>query len=565
MEKKIAFITYETPFAPGGGIAAVMAHLPISLQAVSQIQTYVVTPFHINIPKTADSESRMEIVRTVQVPFNNTLVNLEIKLLAEEIKWIFLKPQNNPLHDPPFFAGSRHPYDVDTTKGQSTLLRDSLFFGAAVSYALPAIHPKSDWTVLMQDWEAATSSLAIHSKTNKNSSFSTFLTLHNSYDCGLDERDFVKIGIEPGQYPGNTVLECTLPIVRDPIFTVSEQFALDLSSEILQTEIMIPHISMKVAPRLKGVNNGVFVKNAIPKEVFTSAEDGDFSPIKNWKSDNRKQAFTAIDDFSPTENTPIWGDLNKFDRQEVPWFVMAGRDDSRQKGYEIACMAIDQFLKKRKEARFIFFPIPGDEGLSGIEFIHDLARKHPKQVLGFPFLFREGFFAILQGATFGIMPSYYEPFGMANEYYLNGVGCLGRATGGIIQQIVPHRQVNSLTEAVKRRADRWHHESSPPTGLLFREPDGLPSVLKDWREINAADYDINSKKSNRLLQRRKLLTIRHMADELTQCLEDATDIYLDQEDQYYRMLINGVSYIIKNFSWEKTAKIYYKSIIEKPS
>ena len=560
MDKKIAFITYETPFAPGGGIAAVMAHLPQSLQEVSRIPTLVISPFHANIAKTTNQELRMVTIDTIQIPFDLELFDLEIKLLDEEISWIFLKPQGDFHQVPPFFAGQRHPYDVDTIDGQSILLRDSLFFGKAASLALPAISQTSTWTILMQDWEAATISLALSDQANKRFSYSTFLTLHNSYDCGIKDRDLVKIGLDPVNHPGDTVLECALPLIRDPVFTVSEQFALDLSTEILQSEIMIPHIGTELTPRLLGVNNGAFVKNSIPDEVYIPAQEGNYSTIHNWKTTNREHAFAAIDKLSPSESTPIWGDLQRFDRGDAPWFVMAGRDDSRQKGYELACIAIDQFLRKNDQARFIFFPIPGDEGLPGIQFIRELAYKYPEQVLGFPFLFREGFFAVLRGATFGIMPSYYEPFGMANEYYLNGVGCIGRATGGITQQIVPHRQVSSFTPAVKWRADQWHLKTSPPTGLLFREQDDIPNALEDWRQINAADYEISSEKSNRLQQRRKLITIQSMANELKSCLEEATHIYLTRQDLYYEMLINGISYITVNFSWEHTARTYHKFI-----
>jgi glycosyltransferase involved in cell wall biosynthesis len=379
------------------------------------------------------------------------------------------------------------------------------------------------------------------------------------------DRDLVKIGLDPADHPGETVLECALPLIQDPVFTVSEQFALDLSSETLQAEIMIPHIGSKLYPRLLGVNNGAFIDKSIPDEVFIPGQKGNYSPIQSWKTKNREKAFAAMDKLSPSVNTPIWGDLQRFDRRDEPWFVMAGRDDSRQKGYELACIATDLFLQNNDQARFIFFPIPGDEGLSGIEFIHELADKYPQYVLGFPFLFREGFFAFLQGATFGIMPSYYEPFGMANEYYLNGVGCIGRATGGITQQIVPHRQVSSFSPSVKRRADKWHPQASPPTGLLFRERDDLPNTLQDWRKINAADYKISSQKSNRLKQRRRLITIQSMADELQSCLVDATQIYLTRQDLYYEMLINGIAYITSNFTWEHTARVYNKIIHYKSS
>ncbi len=565
MSKKIAFITYETPFAPGGGIAAVMAHLPQSLQEISRIPTFVISPYHANITKTTNLESRMVTIDTIQVPFDLGLFELDIKLLDEEINWIFLKPHGDFHQVPPFFAGQRHPYDVYTKDGQLILLRDSLFFGKAVSLALPAISQTSLWTILMQDWEAVTTSLALSDQTNKRFSYSAYLTLHNSYDSGIKDRDLVKIGLDPVKHPGDTVLECALPLISDPVFTVSEQFALDLSTEVLQSEIMIPHIGSELTPRLLGVNNGAFVKNSIPDEVYIPAQEGNYSPIHNWKTTNREHAFAAIDKVSPSDSTPIWGDLQRFARGDAPWFVMAGRDDTRQKGYELACIAIEQFLLENDQARFILLPIPGDEGLPGIQFIHELACKYPEQVLGFPFLFREGFFAVLRGATFGIMPSYYEPFGMANEYYLNGVGCIGRATGGITQQIVPHRQVSSFTPAVKQRADQRHLQTSPPTGLLFRERDDIPNALEDWRKINAADYKTSSEKSNRLQQRRKIITIQSMANELKACLQDATQIYLTRQDLYYEMLINGISYITLNFSWEHTARIYHELIHNGPN
>ena len=40
----IAFVSYETPFAPCGGIAAVMGRLPARVQAVSHVDSVVITP-----------------------------------------------------------------------------------------------------------------------------------------------------------------------------------------------------------------------------------------------------------------------------------------------------------------------------------------------------------------------------------------------------------------------------------------------------------------------------------------------------------------------------------------
>ena len=561
MNTQIAFITYETPYAPGGGIAAVMAHLPKSIHKSSGLPTYVISPYHRYIAKTTDIEQNMEVICKIQVPFDDRIFDIEVRALDNEINWVFLKSTSDTNENPPFFSGQRHPYDVETTSNQSILLRDSLFFGKAVSSALPAINAKCHWVILLQDWEAATTTLALSNQPEVIGKTSQFLTLHNSYDCGVSDGDLRRIGISRDREVGHTILEYSLPLLGNPIFTVSKQFAEDLSTEILQTEIMIPHITSQLRTRLLGVNNGVFMENAIPHDIYSSAVEGDYSSLRDWKNENRKQAFAAIDSFSPAKSTPIWGDTKKFDRGEAQWFVMAGRDDSRQKGFELACLAAERYLHINDQARFLFFPIPGEEGLSGISFIKSLAQKYPHRVLAFPFLFREGFFPILRGATFGMMPSYYEPFGMANEYYLNGVVCIGRATGGITQQVVPFRQASSFSLAVKKRSDRWDRQHTPATGFLFREPDDIPNKLVDWQAINAANNAINSQKSNRLEQRRKLPTVHAMVEEFVTCLEDASQIFQTNQDLYYQMVTGGISYIQKEFSWNNAAKTYLKHIL----
>ena len=171
--------------------------------------------------------------------------------------------------------------------------------------------------------------------------------------------------------------------------------------------------------------------------------------------------------------------------------MLAGRDDPRQKGYDVAAAAAAAFLQtpgNDTKAQFLFFPIPGDEGREGLLFLRELADAYPANVLVLPFLFREGYVPALQGGAFGVMPSFCEPFGMANEFHLNGAVGVGRATGGLIQQIVPLRSVPSFTASVERRSSRWHAASAAATGLLYREPDDLPDIVEDWRAFNAAGY-----------------------------------------------------------------------------
>ena len=131
MQKHIAFITYETPFAPGGGIAAVMSYLPHAVQSQSHISTFVITPFHFNIDKTSRLESQMDTLATVEIKFDSKLFKVDINIFHKDVNWVFLKPHRKKSNPNPFFGGANHPYDVPAVEigDLPRLLRDALFFG----------------------------------------------------------------------------------------------------------------------------------------------------------------------------------------------------------------------------------------------------------------------------------------------------------------------------------------------------------------------------------------------------------------------------------------------------
>jgi glycogen synthase len=244
---------------------------------------------------------------------------------------------------------------------------------------------------------------------------------------------------------------------------------------------------------------------------------------------------------------------------------MAGRDDPRQKGYDVAAAAIEDYLVvnhgKPDCAQFLFFPIPGDEGLPGLEFLKALAGRFREDVIAFPFIWVAGFTAALQGAAYGLMPSLYEPFGMANEFYLAG-GCvgIGRATGGNLEQIVPLRATSAASRAVRTRADRYHALSAHPTGILFREKDEIASALRDWRGINDAQYDKTGASPTRVQQRRSYAVFQEMARELQIAIEGGIRIYRQEPELYFRMLAEGIAHIQRTFSWQRAGQEYARKV-----
>jgi glycosyltransferase involved in cell wall biosynthesis len=563
MATKIAFVTYETQFAPAGGVKAVMERLPSRVKAVSGLQTIILTPFHHQIKATTSAST--SVAGNCKVTYQDQELGVSILRHDTDLPWYFLKPDSSL-----FFGGTPHPYLVGKTWDEiaRNLLRDSLVFGSAVARALVKIDAEAQWIVMMQDWEAATSALAL---SNHDHSNKLFLTLHNSYDSPATNDDLGRHGIKAHTCPGITILNRAIPLVEKTIFTVSDQFAADLTEDDFQAKVMADHLTDLLRPRLHGVNNGPFAKLEVDPEALATATRGDYAQLADWKAKNRGTAIAALSVFTPTGEKPIWGDLARFDKDPTAcWFVMAGRDDTRQKGYDIGAAAIKKFLENGGKAQFFFFPIPGDEGLAGLYFLRKLANSFPQNVIGFPFRWEEGFAATLRGASFGLMPSLYEPFGMANEFYLSGTVGIGRATGGIVQQIVPLQGAACFSHAAQLRAARWHSSSSNPTGLLFRERDGVPSCISDWRSINTAAYNIGEEFPDRLIERnggkqgnieyKGYELFRAMSHELCLALGDSVRLFHHNKGLYYKLLTEGVGFIQRGFSWERASHEYLRNV-----
>jgi glycogen synthase len=545
----LAFVTYETPYAPCGGIAAVMGRLPAHVRVASRLETVVFTPFHHRLEKMSSLGRSHEGSFGVLFDGKMTVVHIfRHDDLNTKVPFYFLLPE-----DTRFFAGQRHPYDVSS----GDLVRDALFFGRAVAQAIHVVHPGERWTLFLQDWEAATTALAFAGQPDAQRSF---ITLHNSYDASPTPHELWQAGINPQATSGYTVLQRALEVTDRAVFTVSGQYARDLTEETLQTRVFAPQLQGALHSRVVGVDNGPFVDLALSPEIVADASSGERASLLAWKGTNRQAFLAALDKLKPSADKPVWGDISAFDRDDAPWFVMAGRDDPRQKGYDVAAKAAAMFLDQGGDGRFLFFPVPGDEGRPGLAFLERLAERYPENVLAFPFLFREGFFSALRAAAFGIMPSLYEPFGMANEFYLNGTAGIGRATGGITQQIAPLRSAACFSAAVERRSGRWHSPSAIPTGLLFREPDGWEFEQSDWAQINAGQYAVGRPGPDRVEERSRYQIFNNLADELRVALVDGARIVRQHPEIYCRLVTAGIAHIQQNFSWERAAQEYVRHV-----
>ena len=209
---------------------------------------------------------------------------------------------------------------------------------------------------------------------------------------------------------------------------------------------------------------------------------------------------------------------------------------------------MESHVEKGKAGRFLFFPIPGEQGISGLSYLRRLAERVPDRVLVFPFRFREAFLSVLQGARFGLMPSFYEPFGMANEFYLHGTMGIARATGGLVEQIVPIRTGASFTESVRLRADRFHGPGEPATGFLYREKDDPTEEGESWRALHRGE------------ERKQIPLFREMSDALVAALSDATEWVREHPEEYDRTVVRGIDFLRRRFNWDRTAEKVLRAV-----
>jgi len=551
--RTVAFVTFENEFAPLGGLAAVMRELPRRMAQAEQGECFTLTPFFRQITRCRRKQFA-EIHptgHTVSVRFDGQPHRVEILQHVDANRFhTFLLDAagffNAPCDcgNPPDPKAPCNPYLDPADPDQ--LLQDALFFCAAVPRALVALGKIRDLVLNLQDWPAACVALTIREEPRIQSA-ACVLTLHNPYDKPLSDRDLARISVQP--LAGPTVLTGMLPLLDGPLCTVSENFAAELTSDPLHTAVYAPHLQDHFRARgIVGVNNGLFSRLDFPQAAIDAAGEGDFGPVLEEKQKRRQALVQVLGEYTPRE---AWGslDLAGFDG---PIFLMFGRDDPRQKGYDLAAAAIRRIPKGK--ARYVFTPIPGDEGLEGLRFLRELADERPGEVKVFPFRMAQGYMELQRGSSYLVMCSFYEPFGGATEGYAVGTPVVARATGGLVQQIVPHTG-GSISPAARRLAERFHRRGAAPCGFLFREP-ALPAadVEAGWRAIVDCAY---WPAGDRVADRLGIPLFDAMVGEATRAFGDAVDLYTRDPTGYARMIYHGFG-MLDRFPWERAVQEYQR-------
>ncbi len=239
--RRIAFCTYENPFAKSGGLAAVADRLPPALKHHAK-NVVLLSPLHSRL-STRPSAEKLKSLGTTDVPFDGKDFPLELweHIDGKKNRWILMRSKG-------FFEadGGATKSDPYVHEDQRQLLADGLFACAAVPRALALLGWKDNVIIHAQDWQFVSTALTVKCAMLEKvvNSAAVVLTMHNPYDSTLSHESVRRmipsrtIGSEACEMLGRgTVYQSMIPFLDAPVCTVSRTFAEELISDPLQTKL----------------------------------------------------------------------------------------------------------------------------------------------------------------------------------------------------------------------------------------------------------------------------------------------------------------------------------------
>lgn len=518
----IVYATWENPFARGGGIIAVANNYGAELVRQGR-EVIMLSPYHTFLSTAPEIGVHVKQIGEGEVNYGGQAVPFTLyeHIDANRLRWVLIKAA-------PYFeggAGQTCPYQP-----YEGLLGNAVFFCKVAPVALKTMELDRNIIFHLQDWQ--TSSISLTAKeallSGELHSAATVLTMHNSYDCNLETEKLCLLS----DHAPRTVYQWMMPLADGSVSTVSENFAKELISDPAQTGIFARHLQnwIKENP-IVGVNNGLFGASTNP-----FPDNASEATLLESKGIKRELMLKTLAKF---EDPRVIGHLDfeaLLEKPDTPVFMMFGRLDPGQKGFDVLATAIEAVAERRVDARFILAPSAIDldspfadrpenrKQLEGLAQLGLLAHKLPGKVVIYPFRLESGYMEAMAGSSFAIFPSIYEPFGGATEPYLNGTPVIARRTGGLKQQVD-------------------HGE----TGFLYREEeaDNYATRELEWREFQRAD----------LGERARSPIFRNMVAALTDTLIEAGELFQKDQPKYAQMLSKLYPKACE-FSWEKTATQY---------
>lgn len=533
--RHVVFCSFESRFARSGGLAAVVVNtLPFLKETTGFESSSLLSPFYTAL---MDAEKLETTGVRFTVPFDGRLV--EADLLRYQAPYSV--PASGTVYeyyikaDGFFTAHSKlrdpYVYVEDSAINEPLLLKNALFFSAAVPVALAALGLSKDVILHLQEWQTTLAALTVKQAVLEGSLQSCVLvqTMHNPYDCFVPTRELLRIvtlpqlrtAVEALPGGGLTAFQIGLALLDVPPATVSEHFAEELTSDVMQTRHFAPHLQTLLGQGVVGINNGPFVpfSGKFPKRGRHTVQE-----VMQIKGKARESLLSILETYIPPQRfgelTYRGGPITNLP-EGVPILLMSGRLDPTQKGYDILLQALERFATD--EIKAVLTPLAVRD--ADLEFFREVAAGSACRgnVVVYPIRMERGYVELQTGATFGVMPSIYEPFGAAIEYMANGTVNVGRLSGGLANQVVDGE-----------------------TGFLFRES-ASSYTIENIKAFAAQSSNVGARRDNPWAA--------DMVSALVKTLQKATECYRGRPDDYARMVLRGFDKTAE-FSWEKNASEY---------
>lgn len=533
--ENLVFCSFENRFAKAGGLASVITNILPYLKEVNHIPSvFLVSPLY---PEIMDMSALKSTGKKFTVAFLKKSVHVELY----EYTWNYSAPQTGSLKEyyikaDGFFEAQKrlkNPYvyhEDNMELNNEAMNKNALFYCKAVPFVLKSLDIRSNTLLHLHEWQTALISLTAKEALVNGTldSCGTVQTMHNSFDSVISWKlltqllDKSRKEKTAGLYrEGLTAYEIGLQLVDAPVTTVSGNFADELTTDIIQTRHFAPHLQhILKTSTVCGIDNGMFIDFS---SEFPKRDRHTLDEIRSIKLKKRKTLLRLLTTYRPEERfgelTYKRGPLSGLP-DTVPIFLMSGRLDPLQKGYDIFLRAVERF--NEDEIKVILTPMPVNR--NDLDYFYEVACKCKGNVTVFPIKMEKGYHELQTGSTFGVMSSIYEPFGAAVEYMANGTVNIGRATGGLIDQI------------------------DSTCGFLFREDPASYTLENVLAFVESAGI-VQTRKANAWIQ--------SMSDNLYKVLQKAVNMYRCKPDRYYQMIRYGFKKAGR-FTWESNARKYFE-------
>ena len=446
---KVLFVSPEvSPFARTGGLGEVVGSLPTALKNVG-VDARILCPLH------------------------GCCKSLPIRVLKEEIVYQAGKEnirsqvgilEENHFEVPVYFLINETLFGREAIyadeKGD---YRDNCLRSFTLSQAATQIEKVVKWKpdiLHAHDWMAAATCAFLNAKRTKTKTThaqGSVLTIHNlEHQGAFSYQDFKKSGL-PETFWGMDGFEHhgELNLLKggiqhaDKISTVSPTYANEIRTTT-HGQNLEESLKFRGAD-LVGILNGIDQNswNPMTDQVIPAMINPD-----NPAPGKKECKVNLVEEFNLNDlNTPLFGVVSRM---------------HHQKGLDLLISKLPEILSK-KNASFAILGSGSDEQELGFS---KLADKYPDLLgvrIGFDDTLARKIFA---GTDFFLMPSRFEPCGLAQQYAMRyGSVPIARDTGGLSDTIIARREKKSESTG-------YLFANAHPNALL----EAINSAINDWEE-----------------------------------------------------------------------------------